>query len=101
MSMALLLGRPSASLPSVFLIAPILSQIFEEIKIWVLGWRDFVLIEPMPNEWLRSWEKSDFPYEDGRKHGRKKGLHVRATPFEFLVGRAGLEPATNGLKVRF
>jgi len=34
---------------------------------------------------------------------QKKGLQLLGTLFiycEFLVGRAGLEPATNGLKVR-
>jgi hypothetical protein len=29
----------------------------------------------------------------------EKGLHL-CKPFNFLVGRAGFEPATNGLKVR-
>ena len=30
----------------------------------------------------------------------EKGVSQRLTPFNILVGRAGFEPATNGLKVR-
>jgi len=60
---------------------------------------------------LRVTRSSPHVFARERKHdafsknarAKQKGLQLLGTLFiycEFLVGRAGLEPATNGLKVR-
>src|SRR6185312_17437538 len=63
-------------------------------------------VEPASQKMARGREPDDACTDDryARDHvsaaGKHKGLAAEANPLKWLVGRVGIEPTTNGLRVR-